>query len=146
MWKKEHTVLATVSKESVWLLWSDVRHWNLWDHAVESSGLDGEFKPRSKGWLKMVGKKKNLEFLITECSPGAGFTVEFKLPFCRMEFIHRMKDSQDSKLSITHSLRFSGILGFIYGPFLGRKLFKYIPDALNNLVEHAEEKHIPRAA
>ncbi|MDR3260622.1 MAG: hypothetical protein LBT78_02165 [Tannerella sp.] len=136
MWTTETVWKASVEREQIWKLWSDVRNWNVWDKDVEFSELFGNFESGTKGIMKPVGGPK-IRFVMIECKNLQSFTDRSLLPLCKMDFIHKMTETKNG-LEITHKVVMTGFLSFLFSKIMGKNMAKGLPLAVKKLVELAE--------
>jgi hypothetical protein len=138
MWTTAASRETTATKQQIWNLWVDVKHWNSWDKDVESAELLGSFELGAKGQLKPVGGPKTV-FTLVECSEYKSFTSRSFLPLCKMDFIHLLEET-DNGLEITHKIEMTGFLTFFFARVIGRKINAGLPLAVENLVRLAASK------
>jgi hypothetical protein len=137
MWTTEVSRKTTATKEQIWKLWSDVPNWNVWDSEVENSELFGQFQSGTKGILKPTGGPKT-KFEMIECTKFKSFTDRSYLPFCKMDFIHTMSETEDG-LVITHKVVMTGFTTFLFSKVIGKKVKIGLPIAVEKLIELAEK-------
>jgi len=140
MWSKEVSIKINAAREEVWKLWTDVPNWNTWDEQVISSNLDGDFKIGQIGELIPKGGPKS-SYELVEVTPYKSFTSRSKLPLTKMDFIHEMKEV-DGILILTHKVRITGVLSFLFSRIIGSKMVKELPHAMNKLSNMAQKKEI----
>ncbi|MDR1594343.1 MAG: hypothetical protein LBS43_07670 [Prevotellaceae bacterium] len=138
MWTIEVTRKTIATKEQIWKLWTDVSNWKVWDKDVESSELFGEFRTGSKGVLKSVGGPET-KFVLIESEPLKSFTNRSFPPLCTVDFIHKMKETEDA-VEITHKVVMTGFLTFLFSRIIGKNIEKGLPVTVEKLVELAENK------
>lgn len=136
MWITEVRRNTTATKEQIWELWADVSNWNVWDKEVETSELFGPFEVGTKGILKPAGGPKT-KFEMTECTKYKSFTDRSFLPLCKMDFIHSLSETQNG-LEITHKVLMTGFMTFLFSKIIGGKIKIGLPDAVEKLIELAE--------
>lgn len=137
MWYKEVTVKTNATREQVWNLWIDVENWNKWDNDVEFSKLNGKFKKGTYGVLK-THKSPKAKFQLISVTELKEFTTRSLLPLTQMEFSHKMQE-KDGVLYITHGVRISGLLTFLFSRLIGKKIIKELPNSMKNLSLTAEK-------
>lgn len=136
MWSKEISINTNASKDQIWKIWTDVSNWKSWDSQVVDSELFESFQQGSEGILTPKGGPKT-KFELTEVTPNHSFTTTSKLPLGKMKVIHSI-EKQNTELIITHKVEISGLSSFIFSKFIGEKLIKELPEALDKLVKQAE--------
>jgi hypothetical protein len=138
MWTTEVSRKTAATKEQIWRLWTDVSNWNTWDREVESSELFGQFRTGTKGTLKAAGGPKT-KFVMTECTGFQSFTNTSFLPFCKMDFIHTMTESEYG-LEIVHKVVMTGLMSFFFSKIIGKNIKEGLPLAVEKLIEIAENQ------
>ena len=132
----KHTIQTSASLEAIWKLWSDVPNWNVWDHGVESSTIDGPFVTGATGTLKPVGGPL-LHTKLTDVQPMKSFVTESKLPLARIVVSHFMKQIE-RELEVTHQIEMRGVLAFLFAYVIGRSMKKNLPQEMQNMAKKAE--------
>lgn len=138
MWTTEASRKTTATKEQIWLLWTDVPNWNVWDKEVENSEIFGEFKTGTMGILKPAGGPKT-KFEVTECTSFKSFTDRSFMPLCKLDFSHTLTETKDG-LEITHKVVMTGLMTFLFSKVIGNKIKIGLPNAVEKLIELAEKK------
>jgi len=136
MWFIEAAQKTKANKTAIWRLWTDVENWHVWDLDVEHAKLNGLFTAGSGGYLKPKGGPK-AQFVIDSCVELSSFTNLTKLPFCVMNFSHKMQERPDG-LYVIHRVEMSGPLTFLFSKLLGKNIAKGLPHAVASLVAKAE--------
>lgn len=137
MWEFQQSVTKnSLSKEQVWATWSEVSNWNKWDDDIESS--EGVFGDNS---TLLIRPKSGPSITATmTCVPDESFTVNSNLPlWTRLEFVHIIKNSS-AGLEITHGIKISGPLTFLFRYIIGRSVEANLPIAMEKLVQIAKSK------
>lgn len=138
MWYKKVSIKTGASRKEIWKLWTDVESWNKWDKEVEFSKLNGKFEQGMYGILKPRKGPKS-KFILMSVKEEEEFTTRSFLPLAKMDFIHQI-DEQNGELYITHGVRISGFLSFLFSKIIGEKIIKELPEAMNNLSKTAEKR------
>jgi polyketide cyclase/dehydrase/lipid transport protein len=131
----EHSVETVASPAAVWALWSDIGRWTEWDTSLTGIRMDGPFEPGGTGVMTIEGQG-DLEFLLTDVVPGAGFTDETVLPVATLRFGHTMTPLPDGRLRVTHRVSIEGPAAQQLGP----QVTEDVPDAMAGLVAIAERE------
>jgi hypothetical protein len=137
MYYFEYSLQSNISKEKIWKVWIDVQNWNKWDHEIEYSELDSEFKVGTKGIMKAKGGPKT-NFIISNVEPNYSFSDRTKLPFCNLDFHHRIEESSN-EIKLTHRVEFTGLLAFFFSKVIGSNINKNLPTAMTKLIERAKQ-------
>ncbi len=137
MWKIEVIRKTKAKKEQIWSIWADVHKWNIWDKEVKTSELFGKFQKGTKGILKPTSGPK-AKFEIIELTNLKSFTSRSFLPFCKIDFIHFMNETEEG-LEIIHKIEMTGFMSFIFSKVIGSKIKIGLAKAVDKLIEFAEK-------
>ncbi|MGB1311636.1 MAG: hypothetical protein ACPG47_10505, partial [Leucothrix sp.] len=107
-----------------------------WDADTLSSSLDGDFKVGTTGKIKPKGEPET-PITLVEVTPNKSFTVECKLPLCKMQFIHEMADQGDN-VAVKNRVLFTGLLSPVFGFLIGSKIKKSLSSSLQGLKSYIE--------
>ena len=129
--KYEQEIKISAKPETVFSVYSAVSEWPKWDPEVEAASIDGEFVSGTYGKIKPKGTPESKMQLI-EVTKDRSFTVECKLPLCRMQFIHLMQPVE-SGTRVVNQVVFSGLLSPLFGRVIGKGINKVLPDGLRAL-------------
>jgi Polyketide cyclase / dehydrase and lipid transport len=132
----EAKILINASPAGIFRLYSDVEGWKNWDPEVEWSKLDGAFVAGSHGKLKPP-KAPAAAIRLVDVQDSQSFTVESKLPLCRVIFEHELVPKGIST-EVQHRVSFSGLLSPLFAYLIGRKIDAGFPSTLAGLKEIAE--------
>ena len=126
--------------EQVFRLYQDAARWVDWDPEVTAASLPAGLKLGAKGWLKpRSGPKANIE--IVEVTPGQSFSVQSRLPLCRLLFGHSLASSSESGSTVaTHWVEFKGPLSFLFRPLIGRSIQASLPNTMRGLKRASESQ------
>ena len=134
----KESININATAEQVFAVYSDVSNWSNWDKEVVSSSIDGEFEVGTKGLIVPRGEPKSAIELI-EVTQNKSFTVECKLPLCKMHFIHEL-DFQDGETEVVNTAEFSGLLAPIFSRLIAPKLKPGIASSLQALKQKLESQ------
>jgi hypothetical protein len=134
--KFEDSITIDTTPEQVFLTYKDVANWPTWDPETVSASIDGDFVVGSTGKIK-PGKEPETKITWVEVTPDKSFTVECKLPLCKMQFIHEMT-AQNSRTVVVNKIELTGLLSSIFGLLIGSKLKQGVRLSLLGLKEHLE--------
>ncbi len=137
MWYKKVTIETNATKEQIWKLWTNVENWNNWDNQVEFSKLNGKFEKGTYGILKPIKSPKS-KFQLISVENLRAFTTRSYLPLTKMDFTHELNEKK-GKLYITHGVKITGVLTFLFSKIIGKKIIKELPDAMEQLSKMAEK-------
>ncbi len=132
----EHSITIASTPEHIFGIYKDVDSWAQWDPDIEAVGMDGEFTVGTRGWLKPVGAPKTSTRLASVSEPSS-FTVESKLPWCKMRFEHELQ-MVDAGTRVTHRVLFTGPLAGVFSLLVGGKIQKGIKGTMEGLKRYAE--------
>lgn len=79
---------------------------------------------------------------LTEMTPNQSFTVECKLPLCKMQYVHEMLD-QGNGTEMKNIVLFTGLLSPVFGFLIGSKVKRSMASSLQGLKGYVEN---PEAA
>ncbi|MEC4168558.1 SRPBCC family protein [Pseudomonas sp. MS-1(2024)] len=120
----------------VFRLYKDAAGWADWDPEVSNASLPGGLELGAKGWLKpKVGPKGNIQ--IVEMTEGKSFSVQSRLPLCRMEFGHLLTEVEGGTVA-THWVEFCGPLSFLFRYLVGRSIQASMPNTMQGLKKSCE--------
>jgi hypothetical protein len=144
---KPHSVQASIlihsSPEAIQAVYADVAHWHLWDPDTRSAQLDGPFAVGSTGSLRPP-KALAVRLMVTEVTPGGGFTVQSPVLGSMMTFEHVLTPLAQG-VKVVHRVTFSGWARALLMHMVGKPLKTGLPTTLANLKRYVEESaHCPR--
>ncbi len=142
MWYKKITIETNATKEQIWKLWTNVEKWNNWDNQVEFSELNGNFEKGTYGILKPVKSPKS-KFQLISVENLREFTTRSYLPLAKMDFTHELIENK-GKLYITHGIKITGLLAFLFSKIIGEKIIKELPNTMEKLSQMAEKNNYER--
>jgi hypothetical protein len=131
-----HSIDIQASAERIYRNYADLSSWSQWDPAVRAVSLPGGLAPGSSGWLQAAGAPRT-SIRVREASAARSFTVESKLPGCRVLFGHTLQAGPQG-VQATHSLSFAGPMAFFYERLLGARIAATLPAALQGLKSMSE--------
>lgn len=132
----QHSISIQCSAQHIFNIYKDVASWAQWDPDVEEVGMNGNFAAGTTGWLKpSEGPKTKTE--ITEVVEPSTFTVQARLPLCRMIFRHDLTETAQ-ETTATHSVYFEGLLAPVFSRLIGGKIRQGIPGTMQGLKQYAE--------
>ena len=132
-----HSINIETSTEAIFAYYKDIASWYKWDRDVSEVFLKDGLTIGSMGWLKPKnGPKANI--YISEVELNKSFTVESKLPFCRLIFGHKL-EHKGNYTHTTHSAEFVGPLSFIFRRLIGKQIDKTLPETLLSLKKICEK-------
>jgi len=77
---------------------------------------------------------------ITRLEPMARFDCETRFPGATMHFEHELEPMVEGGCRLTHRLRFTGPMGGVWGPLVGRGIAAGFPTVMANIVDNAAEQ------
>jgi hypothetical protein len=126
---------------AVWTLWTDVTRWRLWDGGLKDARIDGAYAVGAIGYVT------------PHSGPDSRFEVTHVEPYRRTRFvtqlilasldIDRTINGDVGNLNITHDVRFSGPLGWLFAAILGPGFRRALPSTMAKLVALAEDDDAP---
>jgi len=130
-------IVINAPVEKVFAAYENVSGWSEWDPDVVSSHLDGAFEVGTFGKLKPKGGPTT-KIQVTSVSKNESFTVECKMPLCKMEFIHELTESAEHSTEVVNKIIFTGPLGPVFGRMIGKGIAETMPGSLKGLKQHLE--------
>ena len=130
-----HEMHVDAAPSAVFSRYRDVSNWPAWDPETLAADLPG-LEVGATGWLK-PRQGPRAKVAIVEVTEGRSFTVEGRLPLCRMHFGHELRETATGTL-VTHSVGFSGPLAFVFQRLVGRELDRTLPLTLAGLKAASE--------
>lgn len=130
-----HRITINVPRERVFALYADVGSWPMWDSETIEVGLSA-LRSGATGWLK-PRQGPTAKIRVTDVVPDRSFTVEARLPLCRMQFGHEL-DGTESQTVASHWVRFEGPLAFLFRRLIGSGIDRTLPNTLAGLKRAAE--------
>ena len=134
--KFEDAITIQAPAEQIFSVYTKVADWPVWDTGTESSSIDGAFEVGTTGKIKPKGEPETPIELI-EMTANKSFTVECKIPLCKMQFVHEL-DAEGDGTRVKNVVIFSGLMSRVYAFLFGKKLQKGMEESLQGLKQHIE--------
>jgi hypothetical protein len=134
--KLEDSIKIIASPAQVFAVYKDVANWPTWDPETVAASINGDFVVGTTGKIK-PGKEPETKITWVEVTRDKSFTVECKLPLCKMQFIHEMTAENDQTL-VVNKIELTGLLSSIFGLLIGSKLKQGVHQSLLGLKAHIE--------
>ncbi|MFT6641952.1 MAG: hypothetical protein ACI9US_002948 [Gammaproteobacteria bacterium] len=134
--KFEDSIKIIASPAQVFAVYKDVANWPTWDPETVAASINGDFVVGTTGKIK-PGKEPETKITWVEVTRDKSFTVECKLPLCKMQFIHEMTAENDQTL-VVNKIELTGLLSSIFGLLIGSKLKQGVHQSLLGLKAHIE--------
>jgi hypothetical protein len=138
MMKFEESISISATPKEIFAVYAAVAQWPIWDAEVEHASLVGDFKLGVEGKIKPKGAPES-KIKITELTESKSFTVECKLPLCKMRFVHVIV-AEGAGSRVINSTEFTGLLAPVFGRLIGKSIAKTMPATLAGLKRHVEHK------
>lgn len=135
MWYYEHSIKTTLSKTKIWQAYQDVGNWPKWDHDLAKCDWSGEFKI-GETYRLTPQKGPKVKTHLIDVQQDKSFTNQTNLPLAKLIFHHDISEHNNG-LTITHSVKITGILGFLFVRILGKDIAAGLPRTMEQLVEYA---------
>lgn len=133
----EEKITVNASPDEVFAVYENVADWPEWDADVMSSQLDGPFEVGTTGKLKpKQGPESKIQ--LTEVTRGKSFTVECKLPLCKMHFVHEMIPTGQNT-EVSNRIIFTGLLAPVFSRIIGKEIKDTLPSSLKGLKNQLEK-------
>ncbi len=137
--KFEESITVAASAEKIFAVYAAVAQWPEWDLEVDSASLNGPFSLGSTGKIKPKGAPES-EIELIELTENKSFTIECKLPLCKMHFVHELAPQGNGATKVVNGLAFSGLLAPVFGRLIGKGIAKSMPSTLGGLKKFVEAK------
>lgn len=135
------TVRIAARPEDVFCFYTNADTWPKWDPEVVEVALPHGLRIGATGWLK-PRKGPRASIRITDVQPARSFTVESKLPLCRMVVGHELTAERDVTV-VTHWVAFTGPLGFLFRRLIGSQIRATLPGTMEGLKHACEQAQVP---
>ncbi len=122
--------------QTVFAAYSDVLSWPKWDSEVVDAQLSSGLTLGAAGYLKPKGGPKTT-IKVVEVTQCRSFTIQSRLPLCIMQFGHEVI-AVNGGTDVTHWVRFSGPLAFLFRRIIGAGINRTLPDTLKGLKRFCE--------
>ncbi|WP_199638812.1 SRPBCC family protein [Serratia sp. PAMC26656] len=130
-----YSIEINAHASKIFALYTNIHSWPIWDSEVSAVHLPGLHLGVS-GWLKpRQGPKSNIH--VAEVVPNRSFTIESRLPLCRMQFGHEL-EGDENRTTVTHWVRFTGPLAFLFRQLIGKGIAQTLPKTLAGLKRASE--------
>lgn len=130
-----HSISINVPRTVVFSVYSKVASWPSWDSEITKVQLP-ELRQGATGWLKpRHGPKARIT--VIETIQDRSFTIESRLPFCRVQFEHALTE-ENGTTTATHRVHFIGPLSAIFRRMIGKGIDQTLPQTLAGLKKAAE--------
>ena len=126
-----------VTVEQVWVVWTDVNNWHVWQDDIEYARLAGEF---SAGTVIAFRPKGGPEISIatTEVSPRQSFVDMTSFPLAKMRDSHVL-NARPEGVEIVSMLSVEGPLSFVWVKLVAEGIAKSMEQQTEALVRRAHE-------
>ncbi len=130
------SIIIAAPRKAVFAVYEDVSSWPEWDEGLFAVSLPGGLAVGSSGWLQPAGGPR-AKITVTEVAAGRSFTVESRLPLCRMIFTHSLEDEGAGTRAV-HCIGFQGALAFLFRRLAGPAVERSLMPALTGLKRRSE--------
>ena len=100
--KFERSIDISAAPAKVFSEYKKVSDWPEWDPETEAASIEGDFIVGAIGKIKPKGAPESKIELI-EVTSDQSFTVECKLPLCKMHFIHVMNPTESGTKAVSYT-------------------------------------------
>ncbi|NBF05697.1 hypothetical protein GV819_25715 [Pseudomonas sp. Fl5BN2] len=134
----KESIVIRANPQQVFGLYQDAAGWAGWDPEVTGASLPDGLNQGATGWLKpRTGPKASIQ--IVEVSEGRSFSVQSRLPLCRMLFGHSLAPNDQGTVA-THWVEFSGPLSFVFRRLIGKSIQASLPNTMRGLKQASEAR------
>lgn len=131
----EASGISSADPERVWDAWTDVASWSNSEH-IEIAGIDGPFRLGAVITSKAKGFPSS-KLTVIHVERPALWTDESRSPGVLMTFDHVIEPVGD-RTRLTERVVFQGVLGFLVGPLLRRRLEALFEASVAHVARNAE--------
>lgn len=136
MWEHEHSVVADVTPEAVWRIWSDIDDLPAWNGGIESIELHGPFATGTEFTMKPPGREA-VAMRLAAVVENELLTEEVQLEGLVIQVIHRLERLPAGRTEITYRTEITGPAADELGPHVGPGITASVPETVARLVERA---------
>lgn len=137
----KHHITIDCTLETVFAAYVDAARWPEWDKELREVHLPDGLTLGATGHLIPRQGPKAL-ITVTECTQLRSFTIQAKLPLCKIHFGHALREDQ-GKTTATHWVAFTGPLAVLFRQLIGKVITAALPTSLQGLKRHCEAKALP---
>lgn len=94
---------VNAKKEEVWVYYSQIDQWFVWESDLEQIALDGDFTTGQRGQMKLEGMPE-LAFTLAEVRENQCFSDVTATPFGNVLFKHEIFEDPAGGISLRHSV------------------------------------------
>lgn len=134
--KFEESIKIKAPASDVFSVYADVSNWPDWDLDTLSAHIDGSFSVGTKGKLTPRGASES-DIELIEVTRDKSFTMECKLPLCKMHFVHEIEPGNDD-VEVINKVVFSGFLALVFRLLIGPGIKRNMHSSLQGLKNHIE--------
>jgi hypothetical protein len=135
LWRGEHSIETSASKEAIWRLFSDVNGWKRWNAGIERIEMKAPFAVGSEFFMQPPGQDGFISKLIWVV-PNAGFTDETRVGDLTVRVEHRIERVSENLRRVVYAIEAQGPGCEEIGPAVSADF----PDVLRALVALAVER------
>jgi Polyketide cyclase / dehydrase and lipid transport len=135
-----HSLPITGDGMAVWTLWTDVARWRLWDGGLKDARIDGAYAVGAVGWVTPHSGPDS-RFEVTDVEPHRRTRFVTRLILAALDIdrsIDEIASGTPGQRQITHDVRFTGPLGWLFAAILGPGFRRALPSTMAKLVELAD--------
>ncbi len=113
MWSNTYSkTVHGLNAAQIYAVWADIDRWPEWLDDVESTQMQGPFRPGSFFKFKPKGGL-NLKLELTEVTENRSFTDVTHFPLARMYDVHELIETADG-VEIRSTVKISGLASFVW--------------------------------
>jgi hypothetical protein len=124
-------ILIAALPAAIFARYARAEGWPDWDPELRAASLPGGLVVGAEGWLQPT-RGPRARFRVTEVRDNAGFTVEARLPLCRMQFGHDLV-VEGAGTRVGHWVGFDGPFAWLFRRLIGRGLAAGLPATMAGL-------------
>lgn len=134
----EKRIAVAAAPATIFRIYQDVEHWNVWDPDTRSAWLESGLVLGSTGRLTPT-RGRAVPMQVTSLEVGRHFTVSSRTPLFRIDFKHELIPFWCGT-KVVHRIRFFGLLKGVLARLLGPGIDAGLPETLRRLKALAEAK------
>ncbi len=131
LWNHQYSIDVDVPLHLAWNFFADPSHWPLLDDRMESSILDGDFKPGAQIKIKFKNQPNHIGIVVIEVKPHREYRTLIHNLLAREEKLTSFEELTSKKTRVTFQIC---VLSFLV-PFMKSKFLKSVQQAQEKSVQ-----------
>lgn len=130
-----YEVTTMASPDQVWVLWTDVATWKMWDKGLKDAVLSEPMQRGSKGKIIPLSGP-SASFTVTDFDPKISYTFVTNLPLAKLTIRRSIVGTSPTRFR--HEVSFSGAMAGTFAKRLGPGFRAALPPAMREIAALAE--------